>query len=89
MSKPKISFIVATNGPVAIAGSILTLFKKIGIAAPIIVAKFNTINNVTERRKANFRFVSKNNIDAKRRTVPSATALILATPNSFKSFFNV
>lgn len=48
MNKPKISFIVVTNGPVATAGSTLNFFNKSGIVAPRIVAKIIIHNRERE-----------------------------------------
>ena len=45
MSIPKTSLLVVINGPVAIAGSIPLLFKKIGIKVPINAAFTITVTN--------------------------------------------
>ena len=44
--RPRISFMVVINGPVAKAGSILSLFRKSGIKVPKRDAKMITIKRV-------------------------------------------
>lgn len=56
------SFVVATKGPVAIAGSILSLFKITGTIAPTIVAFTIIINKEAESMYAKFKSTLKNKI---------------------------
>jgi len=59
MNKPRTSFKVVTNGPVASAGSILYLSRIKGISVPKIAAKIITVNKEILTTSPNVEF-SKN-----------------------------